>query len=117
MMAARMLVEKSFDAREFRALRIGHPEDGVSEMALISSGTTTGDWPSCLNRLKRSALEDTAAETAGPLALTDGTVRDAAEEDERRRQGDRTEGKLVQLGGATDEHLHYFGSKNLEHRL
>ena len=69
---AAMIAERSFDAREFRALRAGEPEEGVIEMALISSGRTTGEWPGCLNPLKRSAKEDTGAELGGAVGAGGG---------------------------------------------
>ena len=40
---AEEIVEQSFDTREFRALRVGEPEEGVTEMAFITSGKTTGE--------------------------------------------------------------------------
>ena len=103
------IVGRSFDDREFRTLRVGEPEVGVIETALIASGRTTGEWPKCLNPLKRSALEDSNADLKEQFALMDETPEDAAAEDEGRRRSVREEGKLVLVRGKVDEtNLHDF---------
>ena len=113
---AEAIANQSFDARQFMTFLAGEPENGVLEVALVSSGRTAGSWPSCLSLLKRSALEDKTANLGQRLAIADGSMQDYLDEDERRRQADRAEGRVVQLAGATEELLHYLASLNMEYR-
>ena len=85
-------------------------------MALVASGRTTGEWPKCLNPLKRSALEDSSADIKEQFTLLDETPEDAAAGDEVRRREDQRGGKLVLVGGAGDEMLHYLAYQNQEER-
>ena len=111
--AVRSIVDARFDSRVFRALQTHDPDRDESQVALVSTCASVGEWPGCLSRLKISGLESISPGSAMPLAVEEIPAASAAERDRAKKRLIEETGEICQLGSGMDEHLRYFANRCL----